>query len=231
MNKGVLAAIMFAGGACIGAAAGWIFAVKKYQKLVDAVMKSKTEQTSEEKPVEVPEQEQPAEATKVEEVKIEAVQENPMSLENNFQKQAARIALEKPEPVNYNKINYKQLIMDNKYMPQTTNEDDEEFSEYPYLITPDKIPFGEKVDSNGNPYEKITLIYYEDGYLADTTYEIIDDVDRIVGNENLTHFGDFPNKDSIFVRNDILKEDIEVCVSMLTWEGDILERMPYLRES
>ena len=222
---------MFVGGAGIGAAAGWIFAVKKYQKLVDAVMKSKTEQTNEEKPVEVPVPEEPKTEVKVEEVKIESVQEDPMSLENNFQKQAARIALEKPEPVNYNKINYKQLIMDNKYIPQTTNEDDDEFCEYPYLITPDKIPFGEKVDSNGNPYEKITLIYYEDGVLADTTYEIIDDVDRIVGNENLTHFGDFPNKDSIFVRNDILKEDIEVCMSMLTWEGDILERMPYLRES
>ena len=238
MKKGFIAVLSFAAGAIAGAAASWIFAAKKYQKLVDEAVKT-VHETAVIEPIadahqkeETPKQEEPTPEIQVtEEVKPEPAQAEPvvsvsvdkMSLENNFQKQAAKVAREKPDIINYNK-----MLKDLNYK-QDTEENTEEFSEYPYLILGDKIPYGKKNDANGVPYDTITLIYYEDGVVADTSYEIIDDVDRTIGNESLTHFGDFPNKGSIFVRNDRLKTDFEVCMSQLTWEGDILERMPYLR--
>lgn len=232
MNKGVVAVLSFAVGAGIGALGGWIFTKKKYQGIVDNFMKQRNQEpvyiktetdVKQEIKVEEKSEEKP-EPVQTNEVKIEVVPDDPMSLENNFQKKAAETARNKPDIINYNK-----MIEEYKYKQSADAVKDEEYSEYPYLITPDKIPYGDKCDSEGNPYEKVTLIYYEDGVIADTTYEIIDDVDIIIGNDSLTHFGDFPNRDSIFVRNDVLKEDIEVCKSMLTWEGDVLERMPYLR--
>lgn len=232
MNKGVIAVLSFVAGTTVGAIGSWIFSVKRYQTMVDNIMQNRMPESQVQKPEEQSKSEELVQEPKpevepepvIKEVKVEVVSDDPMNLENELQKKAAETARNKPDIINYNK-----MIEEYKYKQTASAIEDEEYSEYPYLITKDKIPFGEKCDSEGNPYSKITLIYYEDGWIADTTYEVIDDVDTVVGNENLCHFGDFPNRDSIFVRNDVLKEDIEVCKSMLTWEGDILERMPYLR--
>lgn len=72
----------------------------------------------------------------------------------------------------------------------------------PYVISPEE--FGEFDD-----YEKITLIYYADGIIADENEEIVDDADEIIGFESLNHFGEYEN-DSVFVRNDQKKCDYEI---------------------
>lgn len=74
--------------------------------------------------------------------------------------------------------------------------------EKPYVISPDA--FG---DADG--YDVVSLNYYADGVLTDDWGDIIGNVDDIVGEESLTHFGEYED-DSVFVRNDRLKTDYEI---------------------
>ena len=74
----------------------------------------------------------------------------------------------------------------------------------PYVITPDE--FGDHDD-----YDTQTLIYYEDGVLADYDGEVIENVGETVGADSLTHFDEDENDpDTVYVRNDILKYDYEI---------------------
>lgn len=72
----------------------------------------------------------------------------------------------------------------------------------PYIISPNE--FG-TIDE----YETVTLTYYSDGVLADDNDDIIDDVDSVIGEDSLTHFGEY-EEDSVFVRNGEKKCDYEV---------------------
>ena len=72
----------------------------------------------------------------------------------------------------------------------------------PYVIPPEE--FGE-IDE----YDTESLTYYQDGVLADSDDIIIDDVDDMVGEDSLTHFGEYED-DSVFVRNDAHRCDYEI---------------------
>ena len=93
--------------------------------------------------------------------------------------------------------------------------------ERPYVISPDE--FGEFDD-----YETISLTYYQDGTLADDNDQVIDDVNDIIGNDSLTHFGEYED-DSVFVRNDKMKCDYEILYDRRSYQG-ILNSKPYLAE-
>lgn len=71
----------------------------------------------------------------------------------------------------------------------------------PYVIPP------EEFDENG--YETETLYYYACGTLANRRDEIINNIDELIGEESLTHFGEY-EMDSVFVRNDNLETDFEI---------------------
>ena len=71
----------------------------------------------------------------------------------------------------------------------------------PYVIEPDE--FGEL------DYETVSLTYYADGVLTDDRDNIIEDMDGIVGNDAVNHFGEF-EEDSVFVRNDSKQCDYEI---------------------
>ena len=73
----------------------------------------------------------------------------------------------------------------------------------PYVISPEE--FGDNVDD----YELVSLNYYEDGVLADDWDEPIEDIDKVVGKDSLTHFGEYED-DSVYVRNDRLKCEYEI---------------------
>lgn len=74
--------------------------------------------------------------------------------------------------------------------------------EKPYVISP--AEFGEM-----DGYSVETLFYYANGMLADANGEVIDDAEDIIGEDSLTHFGDY-EEDSVCVRNDRLKADYEI---------------------
>ena len=77
-----------------------------------------------------------------------------------------------------------------------------EQSERPYVISPDEV--GELED-----YETVSLTYYADEVLADEQDHMIEDLEGTVGEESLSHFGEYED-DSVYVRNDRLKCDFEI---------------------
>lgn len=72
----------------------------------------------------------------------------------------------------------------------------------PYVISP--AEFGE-IES----YETMTLIYYNDGILADSDKNIVEDIESCIGYESLNHFGEY-EEDAVYVRNDDAMTDYEV---------------------
>lgn len=72
----------------------------------------------------------------------------------------------------------------------------------PYVIPPDE--FGEDPE-----YGTESLTYYADGVLTDDFDHEIEDVESMVGEESLTHFGEY-EEDSVFVRNEEHKTDYEI---------------------
>jgi hypothetical protein len=71
-----------------------------------------------------------------------------------------------------------------------------------FVIEPEE--FGEIDD-----YETISLTYYSDGVLTDDDNGVIENVDEVVGEESLGHFGEYED-DSVFVRNTKRKCDYEI---------------------
>ena len=72
----------------------------------------------------------------------------------------------------------------------------------PYVISPEEF---DDIDD----YETTTLFYYQDGVVADTSDNVVVDVDALIGEDSLTKFGEY-EEDSVFVRNDDLKTDFEI---------------------
>lgn len=93
--------------------------------------------------------------------------------------------------------------------------------ERPYVISPED--FGEL-----DEYEKVSLTYYADGVLTDEDDEVIDDVEDIIGEDSLTHFGEYED-DSVFVRNDILKTDYEILLDQRNY-SEVRKSGTYRRE-
>lgn len=73
----------------------------------------------------------------------------------------------------------------------------------PYIIEPQE--FG-ALDG----YSLITLYHYSDNVLADDCDELVEDIDDVVGEDYASHFGEYED-DCVYVRNDRLKADYEIC--------------------
>lgn len=189
MNK-YTGALSFIFGAGLGAAAAWYFLKTKYEAIaqeeIESVKETYAKREEESNKKTEPETEpEPDEATK------------------------KRLARNKPDISVYTK-----QIEKLKYTGYFDEEESEEehveesrvMQEHPYVIPPEE--FGEFDD-----YETLSLYYFvgypDEKVLADEDYEIIEDVDNIVGVDALTHFGEY-EEDSVYVRNDVLRCDYEI---------------------
>lgn len=84
----------------------------------------------------------------------------------------------------------------------SSEEEDEEYMEKPYVISPDEY------DELG--YKTVSLEYFEDdGVLLDERGKIIKNAKELIGIDPSDHFGEY-EEDSVFVRNDRLKTDYEI---------------------
>lgn len=103
----------------------------------------------------------------------------------------------KPDPFEYASLIQKEGYANNK-------EGDDNMEEKPYVISPDEF--------DTNDYDTESLTYYSDGVLTDDWDNVIDndDIDDLIGLDSLNHFGEYED-DSVFVRNDSLKTDYEIC--------------------
>lgn len=83
----------------------------------------------------------------------------------------------------------------------------------PYTIDPEK--FGELED-----YDTATYTYFADGVLVDDVDEVIEgdeNVNAIVGLDNLKIFEEFAGCSAIYVRNDVWKMDFEILKDDWNW--------------
>lgn len=104
------------------------------------------------------------------------------------------------DEIKQNVNRYADIISDNGYLEKVV-EGDISMNESPYVIAPD--------DFGDCDYETVSLTYYADGVLADEFDDICDDVDELIGVDSLNRFGEYED-DSVFVRNDALKQDFEI---------------------
>ena len=93
-----------------------------------------------------------------------------------------------------------------KYSNKKGGVSNTKHTDAPYVISPDE--FGELED-----FETVSLTYYADGVLTDDMDIPINDVEGIVGIDSLTRFGEY-EADSVFVRNERLKGDYEILLSL-----------------
>jgi hypothetical protein len=112
---------------------------------------------------------------------------------------------EKPEKVT-SMAEYKEKIVSNGYTDYANivdDGDDERLKPEPYVISPEEF-------NEINEYDSWEYTYYEgDNTLTDDNNWPIQDVDNTVGDDFMTHFGDYED-DSVFIRNDRLKTDIQI---------------------
>lgn len=88
------------------------------------------------------------------------------------------------------------------YKSEDENEEEEnDMENKPYVISPEE--FGEE------GYEQVSLTYYADGVLTDEHDEPVEDIDALVGEDSLNHFGEYED-DSVFVRDDAKGIDYEI---------------------
>lgn len=71
----------------------------------------------------------------------------------------------------------------------------------PEVISPDEF--------DTNDFKTQTLTLYADGILADEYDNVIKNVDEVVGEESLNHFGEY-EEDTVYVRNEELETDFEI---------------------
>lgn len=126
-------------------------------------------------------------------------------VEEVVEEQPQRKPYQKPDLFEYAKILQEEGYTD--YSESTVEEKGGSNSaNRPYLISPDE--FGEM-----DGYESISYTWYEDGILADDQGIVIEDVDEIVGLDNLKRFGEYED-DAVHVRNDERREDYEILLSL-----------------
>lgn len=75
----------------------------------------------------------------------------------------------------------------------------------PYIISPDDF-------ATDDEYTIVNLNYYIDGVLIDDDDNIVENVDDVVGLENLNHMGEYEN-DALHIRNENYKCEYEILLS------------------
>lgn len=114
--------------------------------------------------------------------------------------------VDKKEVKNYSKITENLGYVST----QTEKEAKEETKlvEKPYVIPPDEF------DELG--YDTVTLTYYADKVLVDEYDNRIEDVESLIGEESLTHFGEYED-DAVYVRDAIHEIDYEILLDIGTY--------------
>lgn len=190
MNTKFINVLMFAAGAAIGSLATWKVVKTKYERIAQEEIDSVKERFS----LKYEHKGEPI-------AKVESIEVSDEGLKAT----ATFKPYQKPDLFEYAKILQEEGYTD--YSESTVEEKGGSNSaNRPYLISPDE--FGEM-----DGYESISYTWYEDGILADDQGIVIEDVDDIVGLDNLQRFGEY-EEDAVHVRNDERREDYEILLSL-----------------
>lgn len=88
----------------------------------------------------------------------------------------------------------------------------------PYVIPPEDFDEGDYVTE--------TLTYYADGVLTDDFDNVIEDVESLVGEDSLKHFGEYED-DAVYVRNDACKTEYEILLDVRKYADIPKYKMAY----
>ena len=187
MNSKLLSFMSFIVGASAGSLITWKFVEKKYkqnaQEEIDSVKETYAKMRKDD-----------LEAKKAD---LEAAKAKLHPAESE------KVETSEVQPEEVQK--YEDVIAKHNYTSYSNNINEkggDVMTDRPYVISPDE--FGDYPD-----YETISLTYYNDKVLTDEYNEIVDDIDDLIGEDSLNHFGEYED-DSVVVRNDTLKVDYEI---------------------
>lgn len=199
MNCKFINVLMFAAGAAIGSAVTWKVLKTKYEKIaqeeIESVKEAFTDRLSniqeqvDDRSTVAEAEDRPNRCRKIDWTKLEDLDEE--------EKYTAE-----PEDLN----NYARIV--DKYTSEKGGVDD--MAKEPYVISP--YDFGEL-----DGYNQFELTYYADGTLEDEEYNIITDVDELIGADSLLTFGEYED-DAVFVRNERLRSDFQILKDYRTYE-------------
>lgn len=202
MNCKFTNVLMFAVGAAIGSAVTWKLLKTKYERIVQEEIESIKEAFAD-MPTDIRQQDDDC-SDEDEDVEQEGTpgQINWDELEDLDEEEEE----EDDSPENRFMTEYTKLA--NSYSNEKGGA--ENVGTKPYVIDP--YDFGER-----DGYRKFELTYYADGTLEDEDYNIVDDVDDLIGVDSLNTFGRYED-DSVFVRNDKLRSDFQILKDPRTYE-------------
>jgi hypothetical protein len=200
MNK-LSTAVAFIFGAGIGSAATWYFLKSKYETISNEEKES-YKNYYEKKLAELNS-----------ESKEESQQPDEATLKRLRNKDDISKYVEKIKPY----TNYSDISTTEEPSTVAAPEEEESYSERPYVIPPEEFD-----ELEG--YNTISLLYFADEVLTDDDYSIIENVEETVGKDSLKTFGRYED-DSVYVRNDRLKCDYEILKDERRFEDIKLARM------
>lgn len=198
MKSKIINVLMFAAGAAIGSVVTYKVVKNQYEKIVQEEIESIKEAFAGNEPDVTQEQ-------------IEDTDED-------------EVRPESPRQINWDELE----DLDEEDDEYTPNEKDleeyeslthgysgekggvEAMAKEPYVISP--YDFGELDDFN-----QIELTYYADGTLEDDEYNIVTNIDELIGPKALLTFGEYED-DSVFVRNEYLRTDFQILKDYRSYE-------------
>ena len=211
MNCKFINVLVFAAGAAIGSAVTWKVVKTKYERIIQEEVDSFKEDYAK-CMANIGEQDGNGEATD----ESEDAGEEDYTYPEGTVKQINWDELEDLEedeedasPEEYDRKTYAKLV------EQYTNEKGgpkdiaKDIAKPPYVSSP--YDFGELDD-----YHQIELTYYADDVLEDDEYNIVNDVDELLGPKALTTFGEYED-DAVFVRNERLRTDFQILKDYRTY--------------
>lgn len=185
---------IFVAGAAIGSVATWKFVKTKYEQIADEEIESMREYYN----------------GKLQNLADESSKRMVKEFEEGLTVQNAEITEQAASMVHEAYENYASLYQSKEERKEEEEEEDE-MEDRPYVISPEE--FGEE------GYEQVSLTYYADGVLTNESDDVIEDVDDLIGEESLEHFGEYED-DSVFVRDDSKGIDYEILKDLRNYYGD-----------
>lgn len=186
MNSKLTNVIMFAAGAAIGSLATWKVLNIRYEQRIQEEVQSVKETFAEWAGREDSDESSPeVDSTDDEE---DCTDEDPY------------VGDEQDKMMD--RFHYEAELQRLKYAPVDPDEKGgvgEERVEYaPYVIDPS--------DYGDEEHDVVSLTYYADGVVDDDYWNIVENVEELIGDDFMNHFDD----DTVFIRNDVRKTDYEI---------------------
>ena len=194
MSETIKKIFIFIAGASLGTIVSWQFLKNKYEQIANEEIASVKEAYN-----------------KKNDISSDSSEEDE-SQEKYYEKTADGKWVDTALPSEEEVSEYKKIVSN-----YTSNENEEEkgvtdMPRGPYVIKPEEF---------GNmDYDLVSLEYYADKVLVDEDDHPIQDVEYMVGEDSLEHFGEY-EEDAVYVRNDLIKTDFEILLVESRYYDDV----------